>query len=100
MSFTDVLVILWVGIFVVQGVYRGLMAQAFSLVGLALGALAGSWIAPKFLAENSPWVSIASLAGAVIGAGVWVIRGAPVGVVSVACVAVSVGKFRERARVS
>jgi S1-C subfamily serine protease len=67
-SFTDVLVILWVGIFVVQGVYRGLMAQAFSLVGLALGALAGSWIAPKFLAENSPWVSIASLAGAVIGA--------------------------------
>ncbi len=68
MSLTDVLVIAWVAIFVVQGVYRGLLAQAFSLVGLAIGALAGSWIAPKFLADNSPWVSFASLVGALVGA--------------------------------
>ena len=68
MSFTDVLVIAWVAIFVVQGVYRGLVAQALSLIGLAIGALAGSWIAPKLLSENSPWVAVASLVGAVVGA--------------------------------
>jgi hypothetical protein len=67
-SFTDVLVIAWVAIFVVQGVYRGLMAQAFSLIGLAIGGLAGSWIAPQFLSDNSPWLSVASLVGAIVGA--------------------------------
>lgn len=68
MSLTDVLVIVWVAIFTVQGAYRGLVAQALSLVGLGIGALAGSWIAPKLLAENSPWIAFASLAGAVVGA--------------------------------
>jgi S1-C subfamily serine protease len=67
-SVTDVLVVLWVAIFVVQGVYRGLIAQALSLLGLGIGALAGSWVAPRVLAENSPWVSFASLVGAVVGA--------------------------------
>jgi len=64
----DLLVVLWVALFALQGAYRGLVAQALSLVGLALGALAGSWIAPKLLSEGSPWVSIASLVGAIIGA--------------------------------
>jgi S1-C subfamily serine protease len=64
----DVLVVLWVALFALQGAYRGLVAQALSLVGLAIGALAGSWIAPKLLSEGSPWVSIASLLGAVVGA--------------------------------
>jgi S1-C subfamily serine protease len=64
----DVLVVLWLGIFALQGAYRGLVAQALSLVGLAIGALAGSWIAPKLLSEGSSWVSIASLAGAIVGA--------------------------------
>jgi S1-C subfamily serine protease len=64
----DVLVVVWVALFALQGAYRGLIAQALSLVGLALGALAGSWIAPKLLSEGSPWVSIASLAGAIVGA--------------------------------
>jgi S1-C subfamily serine protease len=64
----DVLVVLWVGLFALQGAYRGLVAQALSLVGLAIGALAGSWIAPKLLSEGSSWVSIASLAGAIVGA--------------------------------
>jgi S1-C subfamily serine protease len=68
MSFTDVLVIAWAAIFVAQGVYRGFVAQAFSLIGLAIGALAGSWIAPKLLSENSPWLAVASLVGAVVGA--------------------------------
>ena len=64
----DVLVVLWVGLFALQGAYRGLVAQALSLVGLAIGALAGSWIAPKLLSEGSSWVSIASLVGAIVGA--------------------------------
>ena len=68
MSITDVFVVLWVAIFVLQGFYRGLIAQVLSLVGLALGALAGSWIAPRLLADNSPWVSLASLVGALVGA--------------------------------
>ncbi|MEO8291229.1 MAG: CvpA family protein [Gaiellaceae bacterium] len=68
MSLTDILVVLWVGLFALQGAYRGLIAQALSLVGLGIGALAGSWIAPKLLAEGSPWVSIASLVGAIVGA--------------------------------
>jgi S1-C subfamily serine protease len=68
MSFTDVLVLAWVAIFVAQGVYRGFVAQAFSLIGLAIGALAGSWIAPKLVSENSPWLAVASLTGAVVGA--------------------------------
>ena len=64
----DVLVVLWVALFALQGAYRGLVAQALSLVGLAIGALAGSWIAPKLLSEGSSWVSIASLVGAIVGA--------------------------------
>jgi hypothetical protein len=67
-TLTDVLVVLWVGLFALQGAYRGLIAQALSLVGLGIGALVGSWIAPKLLSEGSPWVSIASLVGAIIGA--------------------------------
>jgi S1-C subfamily serine protease len=64
----DILVVLWVVLFALQGAYRGLVAQALSLVGLAIGALVGSWIAPKLLSEGSSWVSIASLIGAIVGA--------------------------------
>jgi S1-C subfamily serine protease len=64
----DILVVLWVALFALQGAYRGLVVQALSLVGLAIGALAGSWIAPKLLSEGSSWVSMASLAGAIVGA--------------------------------
>ena len=68
MVLVDILVVLWVALFALQGAYRGLVVQALSLVGLAIGALAGSWIAPKLLSEGSSWVSIASLAGAIVGA--------------------------------
>ena len=68
MVVVDILVVLWVVLFALQGAYRGLVAQALSLVGLAIGALAGSWIAPKLLSEGSSWVSIASLLGAIVGA--------------------------------
>jgi S1-C subfamily serine protease len=67
-SVTDALLIAWIGIFALQGAYRGLLAQALSLIGLGIGALAGSWVAPQFLADNSPWVAFASLVGAVVGA--------------------------------
>jgi S1-C subfamily serine protease len=67
-SATDLLLIAWIAIFAVQGAYRGLLAQALSLIGFGIGALAGSWIAPQFLADNSPWVAFASLVGAVVGA--------------------------------
>jgi uncharacterized membrane protein required for colicin V production len=50
----DLLVVLWIGLFALQGAYRGLVAQALSLVGLAIGALAGSWIAPKLLSKARP----------------------------------------------
>jgi S1-C subfamily serine protease len=66
--FVDVLVVLLVALFAAQGAYRGLLAQAFSIVGLWIGALLGSWIAPKLLSAGSPWVSIASLLGAIVGA--------------------------------
>jgi S1-C subfamily serine protease len=67
-SVTDVLLIAWIAIFAVQGAYRGMVAQALSLIGLGIGALAGSWVAPQLLADNSPWVAFASLVGAVVGA--------------------------------
>lgn len=68
MSATDVLLIAWIAIFALQGAYRGLLAQALSLIGFGIGALAGSWVAPQFLADNSPWIAFASLVGAVVGA--------------------------------
>ncbi len=68
MSATDLLLIAWIAIFALQGAYRGLLAQALSLIGFGVGALAGSWAAPQFLADNSPWVAFASLVGAVVGA--------------------------------
>jgi len=67
-SATDLLLIAWIAIFALQGAYRGLLAQALSLIGFGVGALAGSWAAPQFLADNSPWVAFASLVGAVVGA--------------------------------
>jgi S1-C subfamily serine protease len=67
-SATDLLLIAWIAIFALQGAYRGLLAQALSLIGFGIGALAGSWIAPQFLADNSPWVAFASLIGAIVGA--------------------------------
>ena len=68
MSVTDLLLVAWIAIFALQGAYRGLLAQALSLIGFGIGALAGSWLAPQFLADNSPWVAFASLVGAVVGA--------------------------------
>lgn len=69
MNAADVLLVLWVGLFVVQGIFRGLVAQVLALLGLTLGAFVGSWIAPQLVGgENSDWGPYASLGGAVLGA--------------------------------
>lgn len=52
------------------GMRRGLVQSAFSLAGLALGAYAGSRIAPHLLSggAHSPWTPFAGLIGAIAGA--------------------------------
>jgi S1-C subfamily serine protease len=64
----DVLLLLGVAAFSILGAHRGLAAQALSLGGLALGAVLGSMIAPFLLADNSPWIPVAGLLGALVGA--------------------------------
>jgi len=65
----------WVAIAVVLlaalgGMRRGLVLSAFSLAGIALGAYAGSRLAPDVLhgGASSPWTAVAGFVGAVIGA--------------------------------
>jgi S1-C subfamily serine protease len=52
------------------GMRRGLVVSALSLAGLALGAYAGSRIAPHLLhgGSGSPWTPLLGLGGAVVGA--------------------------------
>jgi S1-C subfamily serine protease len=64
----DVLVLLGVALFAGMGALRGLAAQVLSLGGLALGALAGSFVGPYLLPENSAWTPLAGLIGAAVGA--------------------------------
>ena len=64
----DVLLLLGVAAFSILGAHRGLAAQALSLGGLALGAILGSIIAPHLFSENSAWLPVAGLLGAVVGA--------------------------------
>ena len=64
----DVLLLLAVAVFSVFGAHRGLAAQALSLGGLVIGAIVGSFVAPLLLPDNSPWIPVAGLAGALIGA--------------------------------
>jgi S1-C subfamily serine protease len=70
LDWLDPLVLLWIALSALVGYQRGLTAQVLSLAGLVLGGLAGSRLAPLFLAggKSSPWVPFASLLGAVIGA--------------------------------
>jgi S1-C subfamily serine protease len=64
----DVLLLLAVAAFSIVGAHRGLAAQALSLGGLALGAVLGSVIAPHLFADNSAWLPVAGLLGALVGA--------------------------------
>ncbi|MGH3009982.1 MAG: CvpA family protein [Gaiellaceae bacterium] len=65
----------WIAIGIVflaalAGLRRGLVLSAFSLVGLAGGAYAGSRVAPLFLTggATSVWTPVVGLVGAVLGA--------------------------------
>jgi S1-C subfamily serine protease len=64
----DVLLLLGVAVLSILGAHRGLAAQALSLGGLALGAVLGSIVAPHLFPENSAWLPVAGLMGAVVGA--------------------------------
>jgi hypothetical protein len=64
----DVLLLLAVAAFSILGAQRGLAAQALSLGGLALGAVVGSLVAPFLFPDNSTWLPIAGLVGALVGA--------------------------------
>ena len=68
MNVADVLLLLGIVAFAILGAQRGLAAQALSLGGLALGALIGSIVAPYLLDQNSAWLPIAGLLGALVGA--------------------------------
>jgi S1-C subfamily serine protease len=70
MNWVDPLVLIWVALSAVVGFGRGLVAQALSLGGLAIGAIVGARLAPLFLegGKSSPWVPIATLVGALLGA--------------------------------
>jgi S1-C subfamily serine protease len=66
----DGIVIAWMVIWALFGTSRGLVEQVLSLLGLAVGALAGSRLAPLLLPDGreSVWLPLVSLAGAIIGA--------------------------------
>jgi uncharacterized membrane protein required for colicin V production len=64
----DLLLLLAVALFSVLGAHRGLAAQALSLGGLAVGAVVGSIVAPHLFSDNSPWLPVAGLVGALVGA--------------------------------
>lgn len=79
MNLADASVLLGVAVFAFLGFYRGLAAQALSLGGLFLGAVAGSFLAPHLLSANSPWTPLAGLVGALVGAFVLGAVGAALG---------------------
>ena len=70
MTVVDLVVVVWVALAALHGAARGLSTQVVSLSGLAVGGLAGSRIAPMFLegGAKSPWLPVAGLAGAAVGA--------------------------------
>ncbi|MGI9659073.1 MAG: CvpA family protein, partial [Gaiellaceae bacterium] len=70
MSLVDLLLVVVVSVAALAGWRRGLVAQLVSFSGVLLGAIVGSRVAPLFLSEGaeSPWVPLASLVGALIGA--------------------------------
>lgn len=70
MTSVDVVVICWLVVCALVGARRGATEQALSLAGLVAGAVAGSRIGPLLLPDgrDSPWVPLAGLAGALIGA--------------------------------
>jgi S1-C subfamily serine protease len=52
LNFLDVLIALFVGVVILRGARTGFLAGVFSLVGVVLGASAGSRIAPSLMPED------------------------------------------------
>jgi uncharacterized membrane protein required for colicin V production len=72
MSRVDWIVLAVVGVAALNGLRTGLVAGAFSLAGIAGGAIIGARVAPQFLhgGSSSPYTPLAALAGAVLLGGV------------------------------
>ncbi len=70
MTLVDWIALAIVVLAALAGLRRGLVLSAFSLVGLAGGAYAGSRVAPYFLSggAGSVWTPVVGLVGAVLGA--------------------------------
>ena len=69
MTGADLIVIIWVLLSAMIGFRRGLVAQALSLAGFAVGAWIGSRLGPQALSDNArlDWQPVAALVGAVVG---------------------------------
>jgi uncharacterized membrane protein required for colicin V production len=68
MTLTDLLLLAAIALFGVAGYYRGFVGQILSLLGVAIGVVAGAWLGPHLLPEDSGWVPLASVVGAALGA--------------------------------
>ncbi|HSJ72880.1 MAG TPA: CvpA family protein, partial [Miltoncostaeaceae bacterium] len=70
MSALDWILVAWVALWALLGAARGMTEQVLSLAGLAVGAAAGSRLAPFLLPDGreSVWLPLVALAAAVAGA--------------------------------
>lgn len=70
MNVVDVIVVACIIAFALGGARRGAIEQVVSLAGLIAGAVAGSRLGPLLLPDgrDSPWVPLAALIGALLGA--------------------------------
>jgi uncharacterized membrane protein required for colicin V production len=70
MTKVDLIALGFVALTAFIGWKKGLLASAFSVAGIALGAWLGSRLAPSLLqgGSNSPYTPLAALAGAAVGA--------------------------------
>jgi S1-C subfamily serine protease len=66
----DWILIVWVALWALLGAARGMTEQVLSLAGLAIGAAAGSRLAPYLLPDGreSVWLPLAALGAAIVGA--------------------------------